>query len=205
MSSLHCHLQRISGTFTLSRITQHTVVSSTNILLLRTFNSARPGRARRGKLKICAFTTTIYVQIWISTDIYVIKNYLADHCANSARPAHLLVLPFVPHPSSTAISLQPPHYFCTAAAQRGVGANSRVSTPSYSDPPPDYETLQPAYINHGAQLQEGHTPCSCCTQMTNIQDEYGKYIKDINSERVKKKLAYGRPFQMKWPPITSFF
>ena len=87
-----------------------------------------------------------------SGDVYIIPDY-----NNRNHPAQILVLPFVPHPSSTnAPPLQPPppppHYFYTG----------RSATPSYHDPPPDYETLTPS--------------CSCTTQLTSVADDYGKIL-----------------------------
>ena len=86
-----------------------------------------------------------------SGDVYIIPDYNN----RNHGPAQILVLPFVPHPSASTTNSSnlpppPPHYFYTG----------RSATPSYHDPPPDYETLT-------------HS-CSCSTQLTSVADDYGK-------------------------------
>lgn len=107
-----------------------------------------------------------------SADVYIIPDYSISR----THPQHLLVLPFVPHPSSTATpnfhQAPPPHYFCAT--------NSQASTPGYNDPPPEYEdTVNPhqSYINHGVSFETAATglsqSCSCMTQLTTVADDYG--------------------------------
>ena len=101
-------------------------------------------------------------------EVYIIPEYSLSR----NHPQHLLVLPFVPHPSATTQSSNfqpppapPPGYF-----------GLRTGTPSYHDPPPDYDTI--GHINHGAHFETtGLTPsCSCSTQLTSVADDYGKYF-----------------------------
>ena len=105
-------------------------------------------------------------------EVYIIPDYSLSR----SHPGHLLVLPFVPHPSATTSSSNnsnfqapapPPHYFCTA---------QRTTTPSYHDPPPDYETI--GHINHGATFETTglSQSCSCSTQLTSVADDYGKFF-----------------------------
>lgn len=119
-------------------------------------------------------------------DVYIIPDYTSNAGSSgggrrntsvasttTGAPQHLLVLPFVPHPSSTtnAYPVQPPpHYFCST---------NRASTPAYNEPPPEYEASvnHQSYINHGASFDSHHgiTPsCSCLTQLTSVADDYGK-------------------------------
>lgn len=115
-------------------------------------------------------------------EVYIIPEYSLSR----SHPGHLLVLPFVPHPSASSSSnsnvsnfqapAPPPHYFCTA----------RTTTPSYHDPPPDYETI--GHINHGATFETtGLTPsCSCSTQLTSVADDYGKFFsKGVSRNAIK--------------------
>ena len=96
-------------------------------------------------------SNTIRPTTTASGDVYIIPDYNN----RNHGPAQILVLPFVPHPSastsnSSNLPPPPPHYFYTG----------RSATPSYHDPPPDYETLT-------------HS-CSCSTQLTSVADDYGK-------------------------------
>ena len=102
-----------------------------------------------------------------SGDVYIIPDYNN----RNHGPAQILVLPFVPHPSASTTNSSnlpppPPHYFYTG----------RSATPSYHDPPPDYETLT-------------HS-CSCSTQLTSVADDYGKEFQWLHREMVILQILF---------------
>ena len=97
----------------------------------------------------------------MSRDVYIIPD-----ASTATRPHHLLVLPFVPHPSNPPAA-PPPAYVYSQATP--------IYTENENDPPPDYETLgdlppPPA----GYYVSPGTTHCSCCTQVTNLSEDPGK-------------------------------
>ena len=91
---------------------------------------------------------------------------------------------------------------------------NRTSTPSYNDPPPEYEaTVNPhqSYINHGASFETAATglsqSCSCMTQLTTVADDYGKRLAqqdlELNIKFQLLKVAYSRKGLFKYVSTLS--
>lgn len=140
-------------------------------------------------------------------DVYIIPDYTArgnTTVASTSTAQHLLVLPFVPHPSSTtnAYPVQPPpHYFCST---------NRASTPAYNEPPPEYEASvnHQSYINHGASFEpssshHGMTPsCSCLTQLTSVADDYGEYAKPLGLVQFSRDFILKCACECMWDALN---